>query len=83
MPIRQGREAIRGAEEETIDLIAQGLTSEERAELLGAPLERAAAKGNRRLTKMASEEVALGTPSVALRRVPTPMETDRVRRRCW
>lgn len=44
-----GREALRGAEEETFDLIAKVLTSRLWAEWLRAPLESAAADGKRDL----------------------------------
>lgn len=46
---RKKREALRGGEEETSDLLAQVLTSEQWMELLRVPLERAVAKGNRGL----------------------------------
>ena len=51
MTNRDGREALRGAEEETFDLLAEVLTSEKWAELLRAPLERAARQGNRGLAQ--------------------------------
>lgn len=41
------REALRGAEAETFDLLAEVLTPETWAELLQAPLKRAAENGNR------------------------------------
>lgn len=40
-----GREALRGMAEETLDLIAEMLTSQQWAKMLKAPLGRAAAKG--------------------------------------
>ena len=45
------REALRGAEEETFDILAEVLTLEQWAELLRAPLERAAKTGNRGLAQ--------------------------------
>lgn len=45
------REAFRGEDEETFDLIAGVLTSEEWAEFLRVPLERAAVKGHRGLAR--------------------------------
>lgn len=45
------REALRGAEEEAVDLLAEALTSEQWTELLKAPLERAAHWGNRGLVE--------------------------------
>ena len=49
MANKDRREALRGAEDETFDLLAEVLTSEQRAELLKAPLERAAIDGNKAL----------------------------------
>lgn len=46
-----GRETLRGAEEQTFDSISQVLEPEEWAEWLRAPLERAAATGNRGLAR--------------------------------
>lgn len=46
MTNRDGREVLRGVEEETFDLLAEALTSRQWAELLKAPLEQAVAKGN-------------------------------------
>ena len=46
---RERREELRGAEEETFDVLAEVLTLKQWTELLRAPLERAAAKGNRGL----------------------------------
>lgn len=52
MANRDGREALRGGEQETFNLIAEVLTSEQQwAELLKAPLERAARQGNRGLAQ--------------------------------
>ena len=51
MDNRDGREALRGAEKETFDLVSEILTSEEWAEWLKAPLERAAAQCNRCLAR--------------------------------
>ena len=51
MANRDGREALRGAAEETLDLIAQALAPEQWTELLRGPLERASAMGNRRLAR--------------------------------
>lgn len=46
-----GRQALRGVEDEVLDFISDTLTSEQWAELLKVPLERAAAWGNRNLAK--------------------------------
>ena len=51
MENRSGREALRGAEAQTLDLIAELLTSEEWAELLRGPLYLAAGQGNRDLAQ--------------------------------
>lgn len=51
MPIWEGRAILRGAEVETLDLIAQVLTWKQWAELLKAPLERAVSQGNRSLAR--------------------------------
>eukprot|EP00752_Nemacystus_decipiens_P007707 g6890.t1 len=48
---RKRREALRGAEEDTLDLIFESFTQDQWAVLLSAPLERAAAKGERRLAQ--------------------------------
>ena len=48
---RSGREALRGAEVDTFDLIFEVFTSQQWAEWLKAPLECAAAKGNRDLVQ--------------------------------
>lgn len=47
MANRDAREALRGAEEEVVDLLAEALSPEQWAKLLTIPLERAAAKGSR------------------------------------
>lgn len=47
MANRDAREALRGAEEEVVDLLAEALSPEQWARLLTIPLERAAAKGSR------------------------------------
>lgn len=47
MANRDGREALRGAGEETLDVLSEILTSEEWAIFLRTPLEVAAAQGNR------------------------------------
>ena len=49
---KTGREALRGAEVETVDLIFDVLTPDQRAKLLKAPLERTVAKGQRELAQM-------------------------------
>ena len=46
-----GREALRGVEDAVFDLIAEALTPEQWAELLTAPLQHAAAQGNRGLAQ--------------------------------
>ena len=51
MANRSGREALQGAEVQTLDLIAEVLTSAQWAELLKGPLERAAGQGNRGLAQ--------------------------------
>eukprot|EP00752_Nemacystus_decipiens_P016787 g15024.t1 len=48
---QSGREALRGVEVLAFDLIFEVLTSQQLAELLTAPLERAAAKGERDLAQ--------------------------------
>ena len=45
------REALRGAEEDTLDLLSEILTGKQWAELLKAPLELAARQGNRGLAQ--------------------------------
>ena len=54
-----GREALRGVEASVLDLLAQVLASKQWAELLQAPLERAAAEGHgelaQKLTKAGAE----------------------------
>lgn len=51
MANRNGQEALRGEEEDILDLISDALISELWAELLKVPLERAAAQGNRGLAQ--------------------------------
>lgn len=51
MANRKGRRALRGVEEETFDLISNVCTGEQWALLLKAPLNRAAALGNRGLAR--------------------------------
>lgn len=51
MANRKGRKILRGVEEETFDLISEVFTVKEWAALLKAPLNRAAARGNRGLAQ--------------------------------
>ena len=51
MPRRKRREALRGVEKQAFDLISEVFNAKEWAKLLKAPLERAAARGNRELAK--------------------------------
>ena len=51
MANKSGREALRGAEEDTFDLLFELLPSEQWGEWLTAPLERAAARGKRDLAQ--------------------------------
>lgn len=57
MANRVGREALRGEEVKTLDLIAEDATPEEWAELLliKGPVKRAARRGNRRLVQKLTE----------------------------
>lgn len=55
MAARERRDALRGAEGETIDLLSEALGSEQWAELLRVPLERAAGEGNRGLAQKLAE----------------------------
>ena len=51
MANREGREALRGAAEETLDLLSESLAPTQWGDMLKAPLERAAAKGMRGLAQ--------------------------------
>lgn len=51
MANRERREALRGAETETLDLLSEVLGSQEWVELLRAPLELTAGRGNRGLAQ--------------------------------
>ena len=55
MPTRNGREALRGAEKQTLDLIAEVLSPKGWAELLKGLLDRAAGQGNRGLAQKLAE----------------------------
>eukprot|EP00903_Cladosiphon_okamuranus_P013895 g12923.t1 len=48
---KKRREALRGVEKQAFDLISEVFNAKEWAELLKAPLERAAARGNRELAR--------------------------------
>ena len=62
MPNNTGRDALRGAEGETIDLIFENSSSEQWADLLKGPLERAVGQGNRDLAqKLARAGAEIGT----------------------
>lgn len=50
-PTMVGREALRDAEVQMFDLIAEGATPKERAELLEDPLRRATRRGERGLVQ--------------------------------
>jgi len=51
MPNRGRREALRGVEKQTLDLLSEVFSSQQWSELLKGPLERAAARGKRGLAQ--------------------------------